>query len=102
MIGVGSHRKKPWPQGEEYLTLGPACQRGFQYLWTRRVIPSVFPKKGEYIMPVSIRCGLFFLLIAVLAGPVLAIDPTSVEKAWGILDVGVKEKNFARRHDAIH
>lgn len=50
----------------------------------------------------SMRWGLTLLFLAVLAGPILAADPTPVQKAWDILDAGVKEKSFARRHDAIH
>jgi HEAT repeat protein len=53
-------------------------------------------------MLLSMRCCLTVLFITVLAGGVLATDPTPVQKAWDILDAGVKEKSFAKRHDAIH
>lgn len=53
-------------------------------------------------MLLSMRCCLTILFIAVLAGQVLATDPTPAQKAWAILEAGVKEKSFARRHDAIH
>jgi HEAT repeat protein len=53
-------------------------------------------------MLLSIRSCLTLLFITVLAGPVLATDPAQVQKAWDILEAGVKEKSFAKRHDAIH
>ena len=53
-------------------------------------------------MLLSRRCCLTLLFITVLAGPVHATDPTPVQKAWDILDAGVKEKSFAKRHDALH
>jgi HEAT repeat protein len=53
-------------------------------------------------MPLSMRAFLSVVFIAVLAVPVLATDPAQVQKAWDILDAGVKERSFAKRHDAIH
>jgi HEAT repeat protein len=53
-------------------------------------------------MPLSMRAFLSVVFITVLAVPVLATDPPQVQKAWDILDAGVKEKSFAKRHDAIH
>jgi len=53
------------------------------------------------MMP-SMRVFLTVLFITVLVGPVLATDPAQVQKAWDILDAGVKEKAFAKRHDAVH
>jgi HEAT repeat protein len=50
----------------------------------------------------SMRVCLTVLFITVLAGPVLATDPAQVQKAWDILEAGVKEKSVAKRHDAIH
>jgi len=48
------------------------------------------------------RCLLTLLFITVLAGTALAADAAPVQKAWDILDAGVKERSFAKRHDAIH
>jgi HEAT repeat protein len=53
-------------------------------------------------MSLSMRTFFTILFITVLAVPVFATDPTQVQKAWDILDAGVKEKSFAKRHDAIH
>jgi HEAT repeat protein len=49
----------------------------------------------------SMRSCFTLFFITVLAGPVLATDPAQAQKAWDILEAGVKEKSFAKRHDAI-
>jgi HEAT repeat protein len=50
----------------------------------------------------SMRFCLAALFLTVFAGPVLAADSAPVQKAWDILDAGVKERSFNKRHDAIH
>ena len=47
------------------------------------------------------RVSLTVLLTTILAVPLLAADPAQVQKAWDLLDAGVKEKSFNKRHDAI-
>ena len=47
------------------------------------------------------RVSLTVLLTTILAVPLLAADPPQVQKAWDILDAGVKEKSFNKRHDAV-
>jgi len=53
------------------------------------------------------RFALTTIFFAVLGGLLLAADQpstnqTSAQKAWEILDAGVREKSFLKRHDAVH
>jgi HEAT repeat protein len=50
----------------------------------------------------SMRFCLAAFFLAVLAGPLPAADPALVQKSWDILEAGVNEKSFGKRHDAIH
>ena len=47
------------------------------------------------------RCSLAVLLIGAMAAPALAAEPTPAEKAWNILEAGVREKSPVKRQDAI-
>jgi len=48
------------------------------------------------------RACLAALLITASAGSALAAtDQTPLQKAWDILDAGVKEKSYTKRHDAV-
>ena len=53
-------------------------------------------------MPHSLRCCLPLLFIIVLASSLFATDQTPVQQAWDVLNVGLKEKSFAKRHDAVN
>lgn len=53
-------------------------------------------------MLLSKRCFISALFVTMAAGFPLAADQTQAQKAWNILDAGVKDKSFTKRHDAIH
>jgi len=52
-------------------------------------------------MRLSIRWGSAVLFLTMLAGPVPATEAPRVQKAWDVLDAGVKEKSSSKRHDAV-
>lgn len=53
-------------------------------------------------MRLSMRCFITLLFSTLLASPVFATEPAPVQKAWDVLDAGVKEKSNTKRHDAVH
>ena len=59
-------------------------------------------RKVTKLVQLSMRCGLILLFVTVFVAPVHGTDPVQVQKAWGILEAGVKAKRYEKRHDAIH
>ncbi len=53
-------------------------------------------------MRFQMRACLALLSITLFTLPALADDSELVQKAWGILNAGLKDKSFNKRHDAVH